>query len=331
MQFSRVIGQLANANHRAAELDDGEMHDVFAAIFDGGIPDLELGATLVALEGVPNSVSSLVGGYRAMARRLLHLLKPDSAYRPLVFPSYGNQRLVPNLLPWLAIVLRRLGIPVLVHGCLDSVDRADSAYVFRELGIMPSATLGEVQQALRNEALAFAPIGVLSPALANLFALQSRLGVNCGARDLALLVDPFRGIGVPVIGLGDDRLRETMEAVCQHEVLDALVFDAADSDAIVDPFLRPRIVAYQGGEYSLLFDAENRSQVRRVDFPAPTDVLGIANWIRFALAGKVPVPHPLVNQLACCLFVSGYALDIGQAKAIAAMQSGSISPGVATT
>lgn len=47
-----------------------------------------------------------------------------------------------------------------------------------------------------------------------------------------------------------------------------------------------------------------------------------SRWVRTALAGEVPVPHPLVNQLACCLFVSGYAVDMCEAKAVAAMPSG---------
>jgi len=48
-----------------------------------------------------------------------------------------------------------------------------------------------------------------------------------------------------------------------------------------------------------------------------------------ALAGEMPVPHPLVNQLACCLFVSGYAVDTCEEKAIAAMQSGAFFAGSA--
>ncbi len=53
--------------------------------------------------------------------------------------------------------------------------------------------------------------------------------------------------------------------------------------------------------------------------PQPNDVVGTAAWTRTALAGDVPVPHPLINQLACCLFVCGYAADMSQAKAIAAV------------
>ena len=41
------------------------------------------------------------------------------------------------------------------------------------------------------------------------------------------------------------------------------------------------------------------------------------------MAGEAPIPHPLVNQLACCLYACGYADDMNQAKAIAAIETGS--------
>ena len=39
---------------------------------------------------------------------------------------------------------------------------------------------------------------------------------------------------------------------------------------------------------------------------------------------EASVPLPLVNQLACCLFAAGYTNDMNQAKAIAAVETGSL-------
>jgi hypothetical protein len=36
------------------------------------------------------------------------------------------------------------------------------------------------------------------------------------------------------------------------------------------------------------------------------------------------MPLPLVNQIACCLYGAGYTVDMNQAKAIAAVQTGSL-------
>ena len=58
--------------------------------------------------------------------------------------------------------------------------------------------------------------------------------------------------------------------------------------------------------------------------PAAIDAATTAAWIKRALTGEVPVPLPLVNQLACCLFASGYTSDMNQAKAIVAVETGSL-------
>jgi anthranilate phosphoribosyltransferase len=45
-----------------------------------------------------------------------------------------------------------------------------------------------------------------------------------------------------------------------------------------------------------------------------------AAWIRKALQGGVALPLPIVNQLACCLYGSGYCADFNEAKAIIAVE-----------
>lgn len=125
-----------------------------------------------------------------------------------------------------------------------------------------------------------------------------------------------------IIGVADVRVREIVATACCEDALDPLIFDGADGDAFVDPHRRPRIVAIQDGLRSVLFDAEKGAAARRMLLPEACDVQATSRWVRTALAGEVPVPHPLVNQLACCLFGSGYAVDMCEAKAVAAMQSG---------
>jgi len=57
---------------------------------------------------------------------------------------------------------------------------------------------------------------------------------------------------------------------------------------------------------------------------APTDTRGLAAWTRQRLDANVALPQPVVNQLACCLYGAGYAEDFNQAKAMAAVEAGSV-------
>jgi anthranilate phosphoribosyltransferase len=307
MSFSRYIRLLADPSDEIDPADSAGIEDLFAAMLDGGVPDLELGAVVVALHGRAPSVAHVAAGYRAAAARVQHLRAAQSPFRPLVFASYNSTRQTANLLPWLALVLRRLGIPVLVHGNLGGACSGTSAYLFRELGVMPTASVSAIENALANDRLAFVPAGVLCPGLANLIALQTRLGLQDWVHKLAALIDPFRGNGMRVIGIAEPQLREIIEAVCYEE--------------------RPDIVAYIEGSRSVLFKSESSGMGWRVDLPEPRDVAATADWTSRALAGEIPLPHPLVNQLACCLFASGYAADMNQAKAIAAMEAGVLMAG----
>ena len=47
-------------------------------------------------------------------------------------------------------------------------------------------------------------------------------------------------------------------------------------------------------------------------------------WTRQRLDSSVALPQPVVNQLACCLYGAGYAEDFNQAKAMAAVETGSL-------
>ena len=48
MRTMQVIKQIAQPGGSARDLAEGEAHELFAGMLDGGLPDLELGAALIA-------------------------------------------------------------------------------------------------------------------------------------------------------------------------------------------------------------------------------------------------------------------------------------------
>lgn len=201
-----------------------------------------------------------------------------------------------------------------------------SVYVLRELGIFPSGTLAQAQSALCDDRIAFVPLAVLCPGLANLLALRNRLGVRNSAHVIAKLLDPFNGEGVVLASASTPIYLEKLGAFFSGTGMPALLLASTEGEPFANPRRRPRIEYFADGERSVLFEEEAAPAKPVAGLPASIDAHATADWIRLALAGEVPIPHPLVNQLACCLFVSGYTEDMNQAKAIAAVEAGSLGP-----
>ena len=325
MNVSSCIKTIARVDG-ANDLAEQDAHDLFAAMLDGGIADLELGACLTALRIKTEATAELLGFYRAASERIYGLRPPTTELRPLVFSSYNGARMEANLLPLLALLLQRIGVPVLVHGTLESGGRIASAYILRELGVLPCGSLAQAQTALDDELLAFVPTGVLCPGLANLLALRNRLGIRNTAHKLVDLLDPFDGAGLRVISAGEDSYLARIEAFLAATGFDALLLRSTEGEAFANPRQRPKILFYRQGEPTALFEEEMAPARALPSEPASIEAVATATWIRQALAGEVPVPHPLVNQLACCLFASGYTDDMNQAKAIAAVEAGGLFP-----
>ncbi len=163
MNYAQYIREIGRGAHGSRDLPIADAEQLYAAMLDGGVPDLELGAIALALRMKTESVSELIGFYSAVSARLHRLEAPAGKPRPVVIPSYNGTRKQPNLMPLIALELERFGVPVLMHGTLDGGGRSASAYVLRELGVLPCATLGQAQQALDAGRVAFVPTAVLSP------------------------------------------------------------------------------------------------------------------------------------------------------------------------
>jgi anthranilate phosphoribosyltransferase len=191
---------------------------------------------------------------------------------------------------------------------------------------MPSASLAHAQSSLDDELLAFVPTAVLSPGLANLLSLRGRLGVRNPAHHVVRLLDPFAGAGLRVVSAGQAPHLAAAEAFLAATGFDALLLRSTEGESFANPRQRPKIQLFRHGEASVLFEEELVPAKHVPSQPASVEAAVTAQWIRQALAGQVPVPHPLVNQLACCLYAVGYTEDMNQAKAIAAVEAGGLAP-----
>ena len=325
ISFSTAIKEIVHGAPGMEALAFDEAQQLYAAMLDGGVPELELGAILTALQMKSEGIEELLGFYQSLNNRLYQLNPPFDGGRTVVLPSYYGTYNQPNLLPLLALWLRKLGVPVLMHGSLEGGSRVASAYILRELGIMPCASLAHAQQTLEKEKFSFVPTAVLSPGLATLLSLRNRLGIINTAHTLASLIDPIGGESLRVVGVNTPEMLNTISDFMLATDATGLLLHSADCEPVVDPARRPRMEFFFQGGRQTLFEAEMGPLRAVTNLPRRYDAHAMAIWTQQVLDGDLPLPLPLVNQLACCLYGAGMADDLIQAKAIVALETGSLS------
>jgi hypothetical protein len=293
-------------------------------MLDGGMADLELGVFLSRLRTKTESVSELIGFQQAIDDRIVRLRPPSSTIRTVVVPTYNGARNQPNLLPLLVLLLRRLGLPVLIHGCLDGNGRIATAYILRELGILPCITPAQAQYNLDNDGLAFIPTAVISPGLASLLSLRGRLGTRNSAHTMVKLIDPFKGEGLKLVSATHPVYLERLGQFLTQTQSRALLLEATEGEPFANPKRRPKIIHYQDGLDTVLFEEEIGAPRHQPSQPASIQAADTAAWIKRVMAGEVPVPHPIAKQFAACLFACGYSQDLNRVKAIAAVEAASL-------
>jgi anthranilate phosphoribosyltransferase len=353
--IKQLSSDLSSQSSLAPVVGPGHMRGVFAEVLDGGASDLELGGLIAMCAAVAAQrhrsiyVEILLGLLDAVRERVVKLSVHAGDFRTVVLPNYGD-RDSGNAVPLIALKLQRLGIPVIVHGALETSGGLANCGIFRELGVLPVATRGQAEMRLAESGLALVPTSLISPGLAAMMSLKSRLGISTPAHILASLLMP---IADAAEGTGANVVANTLQVVNVPRWLEALLDDGSALTA--SPTLvalteqscfghldnRPRLVykadgrSSEAGEWRLLFDEEatSRSEIVRSDtvraeasrpMAVPADTRGFAAWTRQRLDGKLALPVPVVNQLACCIYGAGYVQDFNQAKAVAAVETGSL-------
>lgn len=296
----RDVGRGLTLTH---DLDAGEAQALFGAVLDGALPPLEVCALLLAYRIKGESADELTGFMAALDERVAPLDVVVDRPRPVVLPTYSGVRRLPNLTPLLALLLRRYGVPVLVHGVTEEgwgFGRVSTAAVLSELGIHPVASAAEAQRRLAREAIAYVPIELLAPELARLLALRAKIGLRSSAHTLAKLIDPFGGAGFRVVGLTSSEYRGKVRAYLAATRADALLLRGAEGEPFADPRGQSPLECFAAGVATVSVDEDIEEAPPSAALSA-SDASTTAAWIASTLAGEHPIPLPILNQLGFCI------------------------------
>jgi anthranilate phosphoribosyltransferase len=313
--FASLVEDDGQGGRVLRPLDAQGACSLLAALLTDEVPASGRAALLAALCARPALLPELTGYARALDGHAGRLEMPRDGPRPVALPAYGGTRRQANLTALLALLLRRYGVPVLVHGVLgggaalahggqdaasgeSGQGRVATAAVLWELGVEPAANVADAQSRLLRDSIAYLPVHVLAPGFARLLAgIPGRSSFST----LAPLVDPFAGDGYRVFAVARDDDLPLMRDVLRTTRAAGLLLVGTEGEPFANPRRQPQLEHLADGVATVCVDAETSESAPDPELPATIDARATAAWIERVLAGTRPVPPPLVAQLGCCL------------------------------
>jgi len=315
MDYTKIIKEVGRGKNHARDLDFAQSLELYRLMLAGKVPDLQLGGLLIALRIKGESEQEMLGFYQAMEEQVMRLQAPTERPMPVVIPSYNGARKQANLTPLLAILLNRLGLPVVVHGVSEDPSRITTQEIFQALGITPVLSQQQAQQQLDSgNRPVFIPVSVLCPAIDQQLQLRWQMGVRNSSHTLAKLITPF--IGQPSLRLSSVSHPEYVQKVSSFFLRiagRALLSQGTEGEVYANPLRSPAIYRIADGEQAMLWD---KHEFTDVTLPAAKDIDSTVAFINDCLQGRCAIPQALLNQLSCCLVGTGVCGDINEARSI---------------
>ena len=302
------LKEIARGKNGARDLTRDQAKELFAAVFAGEVADVALGALLIALRVKGENASELAGMMDALEPHVLRLKLPQRRAQPAIIPTYNGARKLPNLVPLMALLLAREGVPVLLHGAAQEPQRVGTFAILSLLGHPPVTTIAEAEARLEQHLLAAVPVGVLSTALARLLDVRLETGVrNCGHTVAKLLLPG----GVPaaaacrLIAVTHPDFMALMREHFSTRPANVFLMRGAEGEPVVRLHAPQPIeqIDPQGESVThVMGDGDREFELPARDAPAT------AQWTADVLDGKALAPGALLRQVA---LVAGHCRSTG--------------------
>jgi anthranilate phosphoribosyltransferase len=217
----------------------------------------------------------------------------------VLLPSFNGARKQANLMPLVARLLAREGVPVLIFGRHDFDSRHSPFELLDALGLPASPSLAEAQARLASDKLAVLPLQMLNPGLNALMALRPRLGVRNSSHSLAKLLDPFpTGRGVRVVAVTHPEYLDSMAHALPGLTEGggrALLMRASEGEAYAHLRRKAHLIGFEDGRTRALHPADTAD----LDWPlspacAPAENAAL---IQAMLNGTEMVPPRIAEQV----------------------------------
>jgi anthranilate phosphoribosyltransferase len=307
--FIKEIGR-GKKGSRSMSRDDARQ--LYAAMLDNRVSDLEMGGILLAMRIKGESVEEIAGFLDAAETSFERIAAPEREYAPVVIPSYNGSRQMPNLTPLLALLLAREGVPVLIHGMVSDPGRVTTAEILEAMGVPFASTPQQAQELFARRLPVFMPIDTLAPKMARLLSLRRILGVRNSTHTLVKIMQPFEGPALRLTSYTHPEylsmLTEYFSTAVPIERGDVFLMRGTEGETVANAKRSQQIEWFHDHEKTTL--VERQAPVNDMPpLPASIEAQTTAAWIEEALQGRQPVPQPIAEQVSQCLTISKQIRD----------------------
>lgn len=296
MNYAPIIKEIGRGAKGSRSLDRSQACAAFAGMLDGSVPELELGAILIALRIKSESLEELLGFKQAMDTLGAPVPAPAGP-RTVVLPTYNGARRQPNLMPLVALLLARDGVPVLIQGRHDFETRVSPFELLAALDIHPAGSPDEAATQLAQQRLACLPVAALLPGLDRLLALRPRMGVRSSAHTMAKLLDPCPGRSVRVVAVTHPEYLERMDDFLRADGGRAMLLRGTEGEIYANPRRCPQMKVYADGEARVAAVGEEGGAPPLAGLPDSATIAENVAVIRAMLSGTQAIPAPILAQV----------------------------------
>ncbi|GAB2829707.1 DNA-binding protein YbiB [Comamonas piscis] len=299
MAIQHYIKEIGRGARGAKALSRLEACDVMAQILDGQVSDYEIGAFCIAMRIKGETAEEMCGLWDAVHARIARF-HSNAALPTAVLPSYNGARRLPTLTPLLALLLAREGLPVLVHGMQTEASRVSAFAVFERLGISPRPQAGVIAAS----EVALVHTATLLPALAKLLAVRQIIGLRNPGHSIAKLLQPVQGGSVLLGSYTHPEYLPMLQATLAELQTNALLSRGLEGEVCADPRRTPQYDGFVAGQHQLLQARSSGTDSQVPGLPTERDADTTARYTEAVLAGALPVPSALAQQVEHVLAIA---------------------------
>lgn len=241
--FLRIVGR---GPRLSRPLDRDEARQAMGLILDGGADPVQVGALLLLLRYRGETAEEMAGFVEAARERIA---VPAGTTPDLDWPTYADRH---RQQPWFvltALLLAESGVRVLMHGIEGFAEGyAPTRPVLAALGIHPSPSLADAQQAMEQGHLAYIGLEQFCPALDRLFHLRPLLGVRTVVNSTSRALNPLaaqcqmQGVFHPPYRTAQQRVAALLGQPR------AMIFKGGGGEVLRNPLKPCRVAWVRGGE-----------------------------------------------------------------------------------